>query len=247
MRDKENWKPSKFVYKRGTLRASRNPQEVGIGSRILADIIAEFYGQQLKLHAKGKLLDLGCGKAPLYHSYKDHVSENICVDWGESLHKNPYLDMETDLNQKLPFDESEFDTIILSDVLEHIRRPEQLLEETYRILSKGGKMLINVPFYYWLHEEPHDYFRYTEFALKAFAEDAGFNIIMIEPRGGVPEILGDITAKMLKKTPIIGKLLASSIEIIVRLFVSTGIGRKMSKLSAVKFPLAYFMIVEKPL
>lgn len=81
MKNKDLWKPSKFVYKRGNLIASRDPNEVGIGSRLISDIIAAIYNKNLKLHAKGKLLDLGCGKVPLYNSYKDYISDNICVDW----------------------------------------------------------------------------------------------------------------------------------------------------------------------
>ena len=61
MQNKKDWRPSKFIYKNGKLRASRNPDEVGVGSRLMVDIIAEFYDGQIKKHVKGKLLDLGCG------------------------------------------------------------------------------------------------------------------------------------------------------------------------------------------
>ena len=56
---------------------------------------------------------------------------------------------------------------------------------------------MNVPFYYWLHERPHDYYRYTEYALRRFAETAGFNFLLIKTLGGVPEIIADILAKNL--------------------------------------------------
>ena len=42
MRNKEKWKPSKYIYKKGRLIASRDPKEVGISSRLIADLIAIF-------------------------------------------------------------------------------------------------------------------------------------------------------------------------------------------------------------
>ncbi|HRF81361.1 MAG TPA: methyltransferase domain-containing protein, partial [Flavobacteriales bacterium] len=76
-----------------------------------------------------------------------------------------------------------FDTIILSDVLEHIRKPEALVKEMYRILAPGGQVIMNVPFYYGLHEQPFDYYRYTQFALRAITEDAGFAVVELEAIG----------------------------------------------------------------
>lgn len=57
MKHPDSWKPSKFVYKRGKLIASRDPIEVSIGSRLMADLIAVFYSNSLPCHAKGRLLD----------------------------------------------------------------------------------------------------------------------------------------------------------------------------------------------
>jgi 2-polyprenyl-3-methyl-5-hydroxy-6-metoxy-1,4-benzoquinol methylase len=118
--DEALWKPSKYVRRRGRLMASRDVREVGIGSRLNADLVAAVYDRELRLHARGRLLDLGCGKVPLHDSYKDFVSGSVCVDWANTAHKNPHLDLECDLTQALPFADLEFETILLSDVLEHI-------------------------------------------------------------------------------------------------------------------------------
>ena len=120
----DKWQYSKYVYsRRGKLIASRNRKEVGIGSRLMADIIADFYSNNIPKHTKGNLLDLGCGKAPLYFVYRAYITNNICVDWKNTPHKNNYLDFECDLTKDLPFKDGEFDTIILSDVLEHYTPP----------------------------------------------------------------------------------------------------------------------------
>jgi SAM-dependent methyltransferase len=246
MRNQEKWKPSKYVYKQGKLIASREPKEVGIGSRLIVDLIADFYDSNLEQHAKGKLLDLGCGKVPLYEAYREFVTDIICIDWSNTLHKNEYLDYELDLTKKLPFSDKEFDTIILSDVLEHIPVPGQLWKEMTRILLRNGKIIINVPFYYWLHEEPHDYYRYTEFALRRFVEICGLRLIKLQPIGGAPEVMADIFAKNILRLPKLGRSLALAAQWLMLGFIRTKFGKKVSEATSSSFPLAYCLIAEKP-
>jgi SAM-dependent methyltransferase len=245
MKNKDIWKPSKFVYKKGRLIASRDSNEVNVSSRLIGDIIARFYDENIPKYCTGKLLDLGCGKVPLYHKYNNYINENICVDWGNTLHANPYLDFESDLNEKLALPDNEFDTIILSDVLEHIRRPEILWKEMYRVIKAEGKLIMNIPFYYWLHEQPHDYFRYTKYALKSMAEEEGFKILLLESYGGVPEILTDLFAKVIHKTPIIGYTSAALIQKLTSFFLTTKMGLKISEKTRNHFPFGYFMILTK--
>ncbi len=245
MKNTEQWKPSKFVFRHGTLIASRNTDHICIGSRFAANIIAKLYGHYLPLHATGRLVDLGCGTVPLFEAYRPYIAENICVDWGGSPHECSHLDHECDLNQPLPLGDGEFDTIILSDVLEHIAEPDQLWQEMGRILAPGGKILLNVPFFYWLHETPHDYYRYTEFALRRFAERHGFEVLVLEATGGTPEILADIANKRLRSKTLIGPPLANLFQWLTRLYLRTSSGRKRSRKTSKAFPFGYFMVAQK--
>lgn len=245
MKNRDKWQPSKYVYDKGRLVASRDRKEVGVGSRLITDLIAGLYDKHLRQYAKGKLLDLGCGKVPLFSAYRDFVTDNICVDWENTKHKDVYHDMECDLAKALPFEDEEFDTIILSDVLEHIFQPERLWKEMRRVLSKNGIVIMNVPFFYCLHERPHDYYRYTEFALRLFVENSGLRLVKLEPIGGTPEILADIFAKHVQFIPFIGSGLAIAIQYITILFVKTNLGKKISERTAQAFPLGYFLIAEK--
>lgn len=245
MRNKQKWKASKYVYKGTKLIASRDPHEVGIGSRLIVDLTADFYDNNLQQYAKGKLLDLGCGKVPLYAAYREFVTDNICVDWENTIHRNEYLDYELNLTKKLPFQESEFDTIILSDVLEHIPVPEQLWADMARILSRNGKIIMNVPFYYWLHERPHDYYRYTEFALRRFVEISGLRLVQLEPIGGAPEVMADIFAKSALQLPQLGRFLAVFTQWFTLSFIRTKFGKKVSEATRDSFPFGYFLVAEK--
>jgi SAM-dependent methyltransferase len=246
MKSSDKWKPGKFVYRNGRLRASRDSRELGIGSRLVTDLVAKVYGENLPLFARGRLLDLGCGKVPLYLAYKDLVTECVCVDWENTLHKNEYLDSHCDLTQALPFADGEFDTIILSDVLEHLPQPELLWREMTRILAPGGRILMNVPFYYQIHEHPHDFYRYTEFALRRFVQEAGLTLVKLEAIGGAPEILADVFAKNVRRWAVVGRPLAIFTQWLAGAFVRTGVGKRASESTRANFPFGYFLVAEKP-
>ena len=246
MRNKENWAPSKFRHVNGRMIGSRDTRDVGLGSRLMTDLIARCYDDHIKQHASGKLIDLGCGRVPLYAAYKDYVVDNICVDWENTTHKNDYLDYECDLSRELPFGDGEFDTILFSDVLEHIPDPERVWREMSRILAPNGKLLLNVPFYYWIHEEPHDYYRYTQYALKRFVERSGLQLVLIQPIGGAPEVLADIMAKNVLRLPAVGGKLAVFIQWLTRRFIDTRFGRAVSESTGQNFPFGYFLVAQKP-
>jgi len=245
VRNIERWQPGKFVHRGSRLRASRDPKAVGTGSWLNADLVASFYHRSLRHYARGRLVDLGCGAVPLYAAYRGLVDAMVCVDWAGSMHGTEHLDVECDLGGALPFEDASFDTIILSDVLEHIPTPETTWREMARILAPGGHLLLNVPFLYWVHEAPHDYHRYTEFALRRLAALAGLEIVLLEPMGGAPEVLADILGKLFARLPLVGPLLARCVQSATGLFVRRGIGRTISKRTAGLFPLGYCMIVEK--
>lgn len=245
MRNADQWTPSKFVYHRGVLRGSRDPKALGIASRVIADLTARFYQRELTKFAKGQLLDLGCGKVPFYGVYKDLVSEAVCVDWSNTLHANPYVDHEIDLNGPIGLRSDSFDTVILSEVLEHIRKPEILMSEMHRLLRSGGHVIMNVPFYYGLHEQPFDYFRYTRHALRSMAEDAGLTVVHLESIGGVPEIIADLVSKTAMTVPAVGRITARVVQRFTGWFVSIGIGKRLSQRTSADFPFGYGLVLRK--
>ncbi len=245
MKNADRWQPSKYVYRRGRLMASRDVGAVSVGSRLMADLVAGVYQEYLPQHATGHLLDLGCGEVPLYAAYRDYVDGNTCVDWGNTAHRMSYLDREADLTQPLPFGDAEFDTVILSDVLEHIPEPVALCKEIARVLAPGGKLLMNVPFYYPLHEKPYDFYRYSEFALRRFIDGAGLELVILKPVGGTFEVLADIFAKHIQFVPGIGRSLASFAQYLVRIFGLTRLGRRVSTKTGEAFPYAYFLVARK--
>lgn len=228
------------------LQGSRNRSELGESSRVIADLVAEFYARVVPKYARGSLLDLGCGKAPLYGLYRPYVDNVTCVDWTNSPHENPNLDLAHDLNAPLPFESGTFGTVILSDVLEHIRRPSDLMVEISRVLVSKGTLLMNVPFFYRLHEEPYDYYRYTRYSLEYLTTYSGMKPMEITPIGGLPEIVGDIVSKSLIGIPYAGQMMAASGQGLTSAFVRTKAGHYLSLKTREPFPFGYVMVATKP-
>lgn len=245
MKNPESWTPTKFERTGEALRGSRDPGRLAATSRLSTDLQAEVWRRNLPLHARGVLADLGCGTVPLYGEYRDLVSETICIDWGNSLHRNIHLDYECDLTQRLPLADASVDTIVLADVLEHVPDPASVWREMYRIARPSAKALVCVPFLYPLHELPHDYFRYTEFGLRRLAESAGFSVVSIEAMGGAPEVVTNIVSKVMRRIPRVGTPLAVAAQGATSLLRKTPIGRKISASTARNFPLSYFLVAQK--
>ena len=65
----------------------------------------------------------------------------------------------------MPVDNDSFDYILCTQVLEHLELPLESLTEMNRVLKKGSKIFISVPFHHNEHQTPHDYFRYTSHGL----------------------------------------------------------------------------------
>ncbi len=241
MKNKQFWKPTKFIVTKHGCMASRDVSEVGIGSRFSADILANVYEKTLKEHAKGVLLDLGCGDVPLLEIYNNYISDNICIDWKNSHHKNPFIDYEFDLNNKIPLPDEQFDTILITDVLEHISNPDLFWREISRLLKPKGKLILGVPFFYWIHEPPFDYYRYTEYKLRMFCSSNGLTILCLKSYGGSPEVMLDLIAKHID----FSKTLSTIFYFLSNIFMSSFIGKILSKKTSQKFPLGYYLIAQK--
>ena len=241
MRNVEAWVQSKFERDaNGRWRASR--REVPVTSRLMVDLVAAAYADAIATHATGRLADLGCGKAPLYGMYRDKASAVVCVDWPGSLHGALHVDTFADLNAPLALDADSYDTIIATDVIEHLHTPEALFASAARALKSGGKLIVGVPFLYWVHEAPHDFHRYTRFALEKLTTDASLTVVSLAPFAGAPEVIADLTTKTLSGRRGLARIAYAT----TRALLSLGAVKKLSARTSETMPMGYILVAQKP-
>ncbi len=123
----------------------------------------------------GKTLDVGCGTKPYQKLFNHSTYVGLEFETGIDSEKKVadyYYDGKT-----FPFKESEFDSVVTNQVLEHVFNPDEFLSEINRVLKPNGKLLLTVPFVWDEHEQPYDYARYSSFGLKALLEKNGFEVL----------------------------------------------------------------------
>jgi len=145
--------------------------------------ISDKFLEKYSKNYKGNLYDLGCGEAPYKEYFLQYADSYIGVDWTKTLH-NSQADIVSDLNKKIELESEVADTIVSLSVMEHLCEPQIFLNEAYRILKKDGVMILQVPWQWWIHESPHDYFRYTPYGLKYMLDKAGFSNVIVEAQTG---------------------------------------------------------------
>ena len=126
---------------------------------------------------EGEVLDIGGTKNGKYHQ-ELKGSHNITV---ANIDEKYGYDVKIDLEKKFTLEDNSFDHILCLNVLEHIYNYQNVLSESHRVLKSGGTMIHFTPFLYKEHGCPHDYFRYSKSALKRMYQDAGFEVVKVEP------------------------------------------------------------------
>lgn len=64
-----------------------------------------------------------------------------------------------------------FDLIVAIEVLEHTKNPQKALENVHNLLNPNGSFILSTPWITPIHDEPNDYFRFTQFALAYLLRD----------------------------------------------------------------------------
>lgn len=65
-----------------------------------------------------------------------------------------------------PFDGEPFDTVVMCEVLEHLHSPHLGIDNVYKALKPGGRLILTTPFIFPIHDRPYDYFRFTKYGLE---------------------------------------------------------------------------------
>lgn len=155
----------------------------------LEEALQEFVREAAEQTAGGRILDAGAGESRFAHWFDRHHYLALDSTVGERSWDYSRLHLRGDLH-RIPFRDSCLDGVLQTQVLEHVPRPEEVIREIFRVLKPGGKLFLTAPQGWHEHQQPHDYYRFTSFALRSLLESAGFRAIQVEPLGGYFHYLG---------------------------------------------------------
>ena len=157
---------------------------------------------------KGIFLDLGCGEMP----YRNYIIANSKVE------KYIGIDIENPVYQKsirpdkfwdgkiIPLEDNSIDTVMATELFEHVPDIQSVLVEINRVLKPGGKLFFTVPYLWPLHDVPYDEYRYTPFSLERHLKQAAFIDISINALGGWNASLAQMIGLWIKRSGVDKKI-----------------------------------------
>jgi SAM-dependent methyltransferase len=133
-------------------------------------------------HAEGACLDSGSGRCPFRAWLERRCSAVTTTDVEDRVGQ---ADLIADIQSMPGIEDSSFDTVLCTQVLEHVPRPWEALREMARVLRPGGKLILSVPHLSPIHEAPSDYYRYTRYGLEELCRQAGLELLQVGSAGGL--------------------------------------------------------------
>ncbi len=158
-------------------------------------ITADYYPKLYLQHTAGPLnvLDLGCGagnSVDLFEKTRPDIS------WfGVDIEDSPEAatrqrfdgNFSTYDGINLPYEDSFFDFIYATHVFEHVRYPDQLLQNVYRVLRPGGSFTGSVSYLEPYHSR--SLFNFTPYGVLTSFADAGFTLQEMRPGTDAPALI----------------------------------------------------------
>lgn len=153
---------------------------------IWADFRAKLIGELLEKYGVRVIWEVGAGHGNVAIPLQSMGVTTIPI---EPLYSGAYILASRDFFvfgstlEQLELPDSSLMAVGIFDVLEHLKNPNELLDEVYRVLAPGGILILSVPAYKWLYSnfdiEVGHFTRYSRKVLKNTLEKSQFNQIEV--------------------------------------------------------------------
>lgn len=95
---------------------------------------------------RGRVLDIPAGHGALARRLSDDGFEVTCCDLYPEIFELEDVPIDSgDLDDRLPYEDSMFETVVCVEGLEHIENPSNAIREFSRILTVGGCLIVSIP------------------------------------------------------------------------------------------------------
>lgn len=96
------------------------------------------------------LLDAGCSFGYGTNYFSAHSEQTVGIEIEQEMvniakHRYPHINFVQGVLDNLPFENNSFDTIVCTDVLEHVPAEIPALNELFRVLKPGGTLILTTP------------------------------------------------------------------------------------------------------
>lgn len=141
-------------------RFSRNRIVLRNGEYPVIEWIYSLVTEEVDRRGLFKVLDIGCGRGHLAYRLHEHghdvwlcdVKDIVCDNYKIFKEKKRFLEVDFNETLRLPYPDNSFDFVTCTEVLEHLQNPRRVIEDCYRILKPGGKLLVSIPHITSLHK-----------------------------------------------------------------------------------------------
>jgi len=133
--------------------------------------------------AHGVLLDVGCGLKPYEPLFRPFISRYVGLEYSpDAGYRGNTADVCGDAAM-IPFASKSVDTVLCTEVLEHVPDPDTVVREIARVLKPGGVAICTAPFFYPVHGT-YDFFRYSPGTIATLMRRYGLTVEIERPLSG---------------------------------------------------------------
>jgi SAM-dependent methyltransferase len=157
------------------------------GYAFITNRLIEISVKRFAHELRGRLIDVGCGTKP-YRPYFSHATAYTSCD---VIATRCQVDLICPAD-RIPVEAQTFDSVLCTEVLEHVLDPLSVMREFHRILTRDGRVLLTVPMFWPAHEQPWDFRRFPGHGLLHLAYASSFRVDYLAPRGGKVAMVGQV-------------------------------------------------------
>ena len=168
-------------------------------------------------HEEMKILFVGSGGSLNEFIAQKYVrAEIITID----IDPKREPDLVMDVTQ-LTFENETFDLVFTLEVLEHVKEPWLAVANLFNVLKPNGKVVVSTPFILGIHDEPYDFYRYTQYGLRYLFRE--FTNVQLFPRTGLFTAITILISRVISGRSFREKLLGSILTVIIFPFFWIGL------------------------